>query len=267
MFPIHSGLLSDCSCIVLFGNEEIYLEAIARAMIQKYFELPSAPSTTDCEFDSISYRKSAYHFEMDFDASLIKSIVKNRNISGHRHIFVIKRFASDHKQSSLRKVVDAYPNVSFIILCKTTGNIESSMMSRSTLLRAGFDKPRLNAFLKSHYDIDVSPNEDRSLLAILAEAGPPKYETEMYKLMDTIQKSRTQIDIANDIKEYCYKAYHVCIPLSHLCKLVIKRYHRTGKIQDIVKVCAECEHRMVTGTRDILCYEHLFVKLWEILKA
>lgn len=265
MLPIHPNLIDDIPCLVLFGNEEMYLEMYARLLIQQYFELPKLPILTHQE----EYDSSAYHFEFNFQSQhidVLKKIIQNKNISGRKFIFVIKNFINHPKHYQLKTLMETN-NVVFIVLAKTTSHLCEGIRSRAAFLKLAFAKPKLKQFLNNHYDIDYDPSDSRSIIAIISDLPTPKYELELEKLISLMQKSRNQLDVSNAIKEYCYKVFHLCVPLPHIIKLICNKHSKHAKIVDIVTVCAQCEANMVTSTRDILCYEAVFVNLWNILKS
>ena len=272
LLEVQYNTLQDLSCIVLHGNDDIYLETYAREMIKQYFKLDSLPMqmNQDEKDETVStYSSSAYHFEMDYTVahnSLIKQIIKNKNIANRKYIFVLKKFITSHKQYQLKNLIDS-GNAIFIIIAKTSNNLDQGIISRATMLRLSFKPQKIREFVKQHYNIEMEPNTDHSILSIIAGVGTPKYERDLYALMDVIVKSRNQMDIVKGIKEYCYKVFHICIPLSVLCKIIIKKYIKHAKLRELIEVCSICEHTMITGTRDILCYEQLFTNIWEVMRA
>lgn len=264
--PVHFNFIADFPCIILHGNEDLYLQTYALRMIKDYFKIEKLSITTH-----ENYKSSMYHFEFDYNQTnldSIKSIIRNKNITNNKYIFVIKKFTVGHKQHQLRHLIDTHPNSTFIILNKTLGGIDQSIFSRASLLKISFTEERIKTFLKDHYDLEYKKTDiNKSLISIIAEINRPKYEIELEKLMQTVTKGRNQMDIVTAIKEYCYKVFHLCIPLSHLCKAIIKMYEKNAKILEIIKTCSECDHKMVIGTRDILSYEKLFVNLWMVFKS
>lgn len=265
LLPVHHKLLEDVPCIVLYGNEEMYLEIYARLLIQQFYELPKIPLITPQE----EFQSSAYHFEFNYQSHYIdvmKKIVQNKNISGRKFIFVVKNFITNPKHHQLKTLMESN-NVMFILLAKTTSHICEGIRSRASFIRLAFSKPKLKEFLKQHYDMEYNPEDTRSLISIISDLQTPKYELELDKLISLMQKSRNQMDVSNAIKDYCYKVFHLCVPLSHLAKLICQKHIKHSKIVDITSICAQCESNMVTSTRDILCYEAILVNLWNILKS
>lgn len=263
LIPIHSNLLPDTQCIVLYGNEDIYLEIYARLIIQDYYKLQKLTLTKHDDFVN-----SHYHFEFNYDSKtieILKPIIRNKNISGRKHIFILKNFTLNNKQYQIKHLIDN-TNTIFIILAKTTGFLSETIKSRASMINLSFKHSKIKDFVKQHYDIEVIDN-NKSLISIIANAPMPKYEKELDKLLDIITKCRSQIDIATAIKDYCYKVFHVCIPLSHLAKLIITKYEKHQKIFEIVQICADSDKNMALSTRDILCYENLFVSLWQVIRA
>ena len=248
----------------------MYLEVYVRSMIKQHYAINTLQMTPHeiTENDkTIKYMSSHYHFEMDYTNahnSLIKQIVQNRNITGRKHIFVLKKFTSCNRQYQLKTLVEN-ENAIFIIITKTISNLDTGISSRSTILRKNFTEVKTKEFLQRHYGIEEY-DKNRSLISVIADVKTPRYEVELNKLLDVISKSRTQMDIVNDIKAYCYKVFHVCIPLHVLCKCILKRFQKHAKIADIMSHCAKCDLDMNLGTKDILCYEQLFVGIYMILK-
>lgn len=265
LLPLHPNLLEDLPCLVLYGNEEMYLEMYARLLIQQHYELPKLPILTQQE----DFQSSAYHFEFTYQnhhIDVMKKIVQNKNISGRKFIFVVKNFITNQKHHQLKTLMES-ANVVFILIAKTTSHICEGIRSRGTFIKLAFSKPKLKQFLSDHYQIEYDPNDTRSLISIISDLQPPKYELELEKLITLMQKSRNQMDVSNAIKDYCYKVFHLCIPLSHLVKLICQKHAKHAKATDIIAICSQCETNMVTSTRDILCYEATLVNLWNILKS
>lgn len=265
LLPLQPKLLEDLPCLVLYGNEEIYLEMYAQLLIQHYYELPKLPIITEQE----EFKSSAYHFEFNYQShhiEVMKKIVQNKNISGRKFVFVVKNFITNQKHHQLKTLMDS-PNVVFILIAKTVSHISEGIRSRGSFIRLAFSKPRLKQFLDNHYNIQYDPSDARSLISIISDLQPTKYELELEKLISLMQKSRNQMDVSNAIKDYCYKVFHLCVPLSHLIKLICQKHMKHAKTTEIIAICAQCEANMVTSTRDILCYEAMFVNLWNILKS
>jgi hypothetical protein len=269
LYDVQSSALKDTNCIILYGNDELYLHSYAKAMIQDYFKKPLV--ITEHTGGDTVYKKSQYHFELDYSQAqnvFIKNIIKNKNITGNRFIFILNKVTISNKQQQLLKLIDGYSNSTFIILSKSIAHLDYSIKSRSMMVRLPFTYKKIKEFVQRHYKLDITQEQAKqhSIISLIAEITVPKYEKELEKLLQIIAKGRNQLDITMAIKEYCYKVFHMCIQLSQLCKLVIKNYNTHVKIRDIVHVCAEADCNMMTGTRDILCYEQLFIKIWEILR-
>lgn len=208
------------------------------------------------------FMSSPYHFEISYESKhteIIKNIIQNQNISKRKYIFVIRN-ASNFKQ---KHFIDR-DNVVFIFLTKTLNNIKDVILSRATLLKLNFPKENISTFLKTHYDIE-SYDESQSLISIIGNIKKLKYEVELEKLLEIIAKTKNQLDVTNAIRDYCYKIFHMCIPLAHICKCILKHYSNHKKFMDILKICADCEFQMVIGSRDILSYESLFIRIWTLM--
>ena len=111
----------------------MYLYAYAKAMISSYYKKNLI--INEYTHEDIVYKKSLYHFEMDYTLAhndFIKMVLKNRNITGNRHIFVIKKFI---KQQSLINLIDVNSNSTFIILIKNMNNIDDAIKSRSMFIQ------------------------------------------------------------------------------------------------------------------------------------
>ena len=265
---IHSNLLIDIPCIVLCGNDEIFLETYVRIMIKQYYKLDSPIILKDHTENEITYKTSSYHFEMNYTTAhnlIIKNIIRNQNISGRKFIFVLNKFTNNQRQYQLKTLLDS-PNAIFIIIAKSINNLDPGITSRATILHKPFKYEHTKEFLKRHYDIDEY-DRTMGIISNIAKITLPKYARDLSLLLDVIMKSRNQMDIVSGIKDYCYKTFHICIPLSAICKLVIKKYIKHVKLAEIVELCAQCDHSMSISTRDILCYEQLFTGLWNILRG
>ena len=265
LIPVHSSLLQDLPCIVLYGLEDLYMEAYARAMIKEFYGITNLVISPHPDFLS-----SQYHFEFSCNHNqnndTIKSIISNRNINNTKHIIVLKNF-TPHRQNQLKSLLDTN-NTVFIILAKTVSHMSDSILSRATLLRLTLNSALTKEFVKNNYDLDIDPTDSRSLIQIIADLPKEsKYMRDLYKLLDIIAKSRNQMDIANAVRDYCYKIFHICIPLPTICQLIIEKHAKHPKLNDIISMCTQIDHNMVEGTRDILCYEQLFVSLWHIIRG
>jgi 2-hydroxy-3-keto-5-methylthiopentenyl-1-phosphate phosphatase len=272
LFDVKAGLL-DSRCLVLYGNEEMYLLAYARAMISMYFRQDVL--NTETQNNEALRAKSNYHYELDYGPGCIdfvKSINKNTNLAGHKRVFVIRGLASSPNQHQLKYLMDS--NASYVIVSKTVGNIDPAILSRALMLRLSFDRDRLARFLEK-YNIQV-PAAGKSIVCAIAKVGEKNYEKKLKELLglmtseikqSEIKQSeikQSEIKIARAIKEYCLNIHQKCIPVSVIGRKIISYMSEHPNIYEIVSACAFADHAMAIGTKEILNYEQMLVNVWQV---
>ena len=256
LFDVNASLL-DQRCIVLCGNEEMYLMAYARAMVCKHFGLQEAPGTEEAGNGVFA---SKYHYEVDYSGSdAIRSIVGSRDIGGRKRVFVLRGVAGHPAQQQLKHVIDQH-NTTFVVVSRTTGNIDRAILSRAMVLRLPFDRAVLSRFLE-RYGVQCPP-PGSSVVCAVAKTGEPSYKRELRGLLEAMQ-GRGQLEVASRIKGYCHGVYNRCIPLALLCKIVVDALSRHPRITDVVAACAEAEGQTGAGAVN---YEKMLVGVWAVLQ-
>lgn len=237
-------------------------------MICVYFGLDQTPTFIQQDIDGGVFVKSNYHYEFDYNTSsvdLIKSIVKNVTVNGKKRVFFLRGVARANKQlqHKLKHIIDSY-DATFIILSKTVGNIDSAVLSRAIMMRLSFDRTRLARFLSTKYDVEL-PAPGKSVVCAIAKIGKPSYQKELVELLNKM-KTNNEMKTATAIKQYCYKVFERCIPLAVIASMTIEELSEHPRIYEIVSSCADAEHSMSIGTKEILNYEQLFINVWQLIR-
>lgn len=264
--------LEDINSIILFGNEFIYLNSYINVLIKNLFPEITTLSKKKDEYEykdnndklvTIEYEYSNYHYEMNFSEKhlrFIKSIIKNKNITGRKYIFVLKNFDNSNRESqhAIARILEKN-NAKFFILSNSLSKLSNAIKSRSMHINLSFPREKMETFVGN------KPIIGSLILTIANITEKTKLELAMDDLFKKITKSKNELENITAIREYCYKIYHLCVPFEYIAKLTIHKYSQHKKISDIVSIAAECDHLLTIGSKDLLLYETFFIKLYKLL--
>lgn len=235
-FLAHPKRMEGMKSIILYGNELLYLDLISEMIIKGYYNLGILHL-----HKADDYEYSDYHFDLHYSdqtIKFIKEIVKNKSVSNRPFIFVIRGVEEVKKQLPLKHLIDYQGGAQFIFLMRNLGRVDRTILSRSTLINCSFNA---NAARLASNKIVVFQRLEELLI---------------------LMKKENRITIVIEaIREFIYKVYHMCIPLTMLSKYIIKTYDHHERSRDIVELAAGCD---ISGDC-ILVYEKFFLGLVKLL--
>lgn len=284
----------DIRSIILYGNETMYLNALASLLLKNMFEKETiykkkasfTYTTKSGVSHDIEYDYSDYHFEIELSEKylgFVKNIVMNKNISNKPFVFIVQNvdtIQNNYKllQTAFKHMLDAKNNCRFILLTKSLQSIDDAITSRSMIINASFPQSHMKSVFESiiERDIDIKEFEDKynesgqSLFALLVyhEMGyeQPRVFKHLDALLTLMTKEKNELTLINTIREFVYKIYHVTMPLNVLSNYIISKTCNEQYILDIVKLCAECSTEMAQSSKDILVFEKLLFGVSKILR-
>lgn len=263
--------------VFIYANDFVYHEEYFRLIVMKLFKLDHLPEPTEYEE---SYKHTPYYFQFDMsnpNESIlqINQILKNRNILNKKFVFYLTNVS---KTGIFNRIIDRNQNALFVFSSKTCHEHHQGLLSRCLLINMSFKLDKVykyltekedlelvmtldefkDAFQRAHYSIPVfiSKIETKSI------DSKAKYEQAICDLLDSYKNKKTdKLEIVKETRELCYKLYHLCISLSHISKICILHLNKHKKIDEIIHICAEAEHKSMISHKSILCYEQMFMKI------
>lgn len=284
---IIKNVIIDINGLVLTGNEYGILNRIAQLVVKSMFDLETL-FISNCYYNPNkesdgSYLLSNYHMEFDLNEKAleqIKSIISNKNISQRQFVFIIKNAEPNinrHIYLALRRLIDVNPTAKFIITTTSTSFMEKSLLSRLLILKCHFP---FDNILKTDIVIQTTKNitelehiyriSNNNVITLLQNLSnnckSMLWEQTCDKLLKIISQETKQLTVIMSIREHVYKLFHVGVPIKDICKYVIKKHSNHAKINDIVKIMADCEHGALSGSKELLHYEKLFLELYKYIR-
>lgn len=260
LFDVKGHLLGGTRCLILCGNEEMYLMAYARAMVCMHFGLDETPGTEEACAGVFS---SSWHYEASMGeggAEGIKSILKNGNISGRRRVFIVRGVAGSPAQGQLRHLVDRH-DATFVLVCKTLGNVDPALVSRAMVLRLPFDRERLSKFLE-RYGVEA-PGPGGSVVCAVAKVGRLRHKEELLGLLGAMEAGTAKVA---SVRDYCYRALRRHVPLAVMGRTIVGALSGHPRACEVVSACADAESDGRLTNRGILNYEQMLVGVWDVLQ-
>lgn len=274
---------TDINNIILYGNSKVFLEATFELFIKRYFNI-SKIQKKQTELHDLPYLYSDYHFEFDFTdkyTTLIKSLVENRSISNRQVIILLKNIdlVSKIQQQCLRRILEKYSHVKFFMTCKTLSDIDYPITSRSLLMNLNFPVNRIcstlqrmgnGQFTLSQIEEMFKKNNNNiisTIIYISNNCERPKVEQYILSFLKQMTKERNHINVIMNIRELCYKLYHLNVELSYICKVVIANYDNHKKLPEIVSTSSELEAKTCIHNKNIIIYEKYFLEIYKIIKG
>jgi hypothetical protein len=252
--------LNDIQCIILYGNESIYCETFFHVYLKNKY---GSYTKYVKDYEEVEYIYSDYHYEMNYNDKYIgflKQILNNNNILGRKNVFLLKNFdhISFETQQHILKLLEKN-SAQFFIITKSLSKICQPIISRSNCLNMSFPIENMKKFTNGK-DIE------KSLMLTIADLdNKPNFELLLDNLILKLSKCKNELEVITSIREYCYKIYHLCIPLSYIAKYTINHLKTHKKIFDIVQLAAKCDHILTISSKDLLIYETFFIELYQIL--
>ena len=283
----HANRLLECigkddtktitNAVFLYANDFQYHEEYFKLLVMQLFKLDHLPEPTEHEE---SYKHTPYYFQFDMSnpnesIPIINQILKNRNVLNKKFVFYLTNVC---RTGVFNRILDRNSNALFVFSAKTCHEHHQGLLSRSMLINMSFKLDKVykflsekedlgmtmtlaefkEAFQRAHYSIPVfiSKIETDSI------ESKAKYEQAICDLLDSYKnKKADKLELVKETRELCYKLYHLCISLSHIAKICILHLEKHKKIHEIVKICAEAEHKSVISHKSILCYEQMFMRI------
>ncbi len=264
----------DLPCIILYGNEEVFLNVIWNSFLKNNVKyLPNNNTSTKkgifkCPINKIDieYDYSNHHFVIDYtDKHLpfIKHICSHKPFQNQNKTIILQnlhKIKNVNNQLCLKHEIDSQ-NIQFIITTPCLSKIHENIKSRSCCINCSFDYTKVAAVLGISKEslFETGPN-------VLITLSGEKMESlkiliKLDALLDKIKTSKSQIIIINTIREYVYNIYQLSIPLDWIMKYVIKKYAKTKQITQIISICSK-----VSGNGHILSYEMFFLELAKLFQ-
>lgn len=229
----------------------------------------------------INYQSSDHHFEFIYSykyVDFIKGIVSNENISGDQYIFYIKDIHNAPKsdQTPLIRLIDTSLNTKFIFTSTNLSLIDNTIKSRSLLINLSFKPKNIYACFVKIIDKPHWTYEDfkklyeiyyDDILQILNNNNNLYiYEQSLIKLLIYIGgKEKNKYNIINNIRNFCYKIYHLNISYVTLAKISINYYKQHKYIYQIVDIFCKNESLLKKSNKELIIYEKTFLELYSVL--
>lgn len=261
-------ILDIYNSIVLYGNDNIYLEAFFKALLKKNNpNVNMLLKSAEYEYkehnktNTVDYKYNNVYYELNYTDNHIKfiiSIINNKHINGAKHIFLLKNFEVS-SQPAIKRILDKCNHVQFFIMSKNMKSIHNTLLSRSFLINIAFPMENMIKFTGGK-------TVTNTLVSTIAGIdGKIRVEVMLDDVLTKLTKSKNEYEIIMTIRDYCYKIYHMCIPFDFIAKYVINKYTTHKKIREIVHAAAECDYLLTIGSKDIILFETFFLKLYKIL--
>lgn len=281
---INPELLQPINSIILFGNKSLYIDTYFHMYIEKLFSINklNINEKTYVEKDKIiNYQSSDHHFEFIYSdkyINFIKGIVSNENISGDQYIFYIKDIHNTTKsaQTQLVRLIDTSLNAKFIFTSNNLSLIDNAIKSRSLMINLSFNPEKIYAcfveiinkpdWTYEHFkklysiywdDILQILNNDNNNLNL--------YEQSLIKLLISLEKEKNKYNVINNIRNFCYKIYHLNISYVTIAKISINYFKQHKSIYKIVDIFAQNESLLKKSNKELIIYEKTFFELYSVL--
>ena len=273
--------------VILHANQPVYLEKYAYLYLKRRFGIENLHVrhehlTHDKKI--LPYICSDYHFEFDFSDKYIpfmKSILSNQSIlSDKPFIFVLKNLHNANKSSqmALTRMIDTAANTKFIFTCSRLSFVENPIKSRSLMVNISFEIAKLHDFTLRFTGRNMTCDEFREtyafhdynyivMLCELVTKNTSKFDTALKTLLTKLVKPKNNLSLILDIREFCYRAFHLNIPFSHICKRIIENFAHHDKIHDMVQLLSKEEHATKITSKDLLIYESTFIRISMIVSS
>ena len=249
------------NCVVLHGNEPWFLEAYFKKIIHG----KGVRASMICDMIADDWMHQIDN---------IKEL-KTMNAINHQVHYVYVKNLKRAKCRYFHHTVDHGANMVMFFECKTAADLDECMRSRAFYVNLAISKQSLERYCRDN-NMDVSRiNEafDKSLgnatSTLLRMNNTPLIDKCVIGLLEKAMKARSFLVIMTDIKDFVQKAFHLNIPLSYLCRILIFHYqdklHET-QVQSLVQTSAQYDHKVNTTYKDLFVFEKYFMQVLDILK-
>lgn len=252
------------NCIVLYGNEPWFLEAYC----QKIVRAQNCDLTMVCDMTAENYIDQV---------DKIKTLKTLRTINHCPHYIYVKNLRRNRCRF-FHHIIDRIDNMIIIVESPRVSEIDECMKSRGVFVNLTVKREKMLEYCKAR-DISVEGFEDAYAKSLGGLTGtllrlnnpPPMIDAAVIGLLDKCVKARSFLVIMIDIKGFVQKAFHLNIPLSYLCRIVMVHYQTQGKLtidqmRALSEVSAKYDHKVNTTYKDLFVYEKYFIEVVDILK-
>ena len=264
---------------VLYGNDQMFLDHFIDTYICLTYNTKNIQTK-----EHMLYMYSDYHFQFDItkdtyteQLQAMNQLKKTSNITGRHHILHI-RGIQKKRCKLLHHYIDTN-NTDRVIVFITTPSlsaIDDALKSRCEIVNMAFSKEK-----QKHFCLQNIPNITEELFETAYHISHGNFtqtilrlkfdmctnlEKYIIELFESILKCRTFLPVITKIREGIQKLYHINTPLDYICKIIIHEYRNTQYNEEIIKVCADCQHTSLLTSKDILVYEKMFIDIYKILK-
>lgn len=282
--------LSDFKSIILYGNKQSFIDMYFLKLLNNLYPGKLIENKVGIWNDNdVVYKYSDFHFEFahskhaDKYLDFVKAIFNNKPISNNPHIWLIKNLGKESRdvQLSYTRIVEKSIWSQFWFTSESL-TIDKAIQSRSLMINLAWGSDRIYNLVKeisSKNNIPVSLDKFKKLHAICGHnivtyllannnTTPISCHDEcLDTLLDTIHKQSKAGVIIDNIRDYCYKVFHLNIPFTYIAKYTIN-YMITKKIKHIDKIIdifANADVLLHKTNRDLLVYEGCFIKIAKLM--
>jgi hypothetical protein len=248
------------NCIVLYGNEPWFLEAYCRKIV----------CAQNCDLAMVCDMTAENYLDQVDNIKTLKTL---RTINQRPHYIYVKNLRRN-RCKLFHHIIDRIDNMIIIIESPRISEIDECMKSRGVFVNLTVKREKILEYCKAR-DISVEGFETAYAKSLGGLTGtllrlnhpPPAIDAAVIGLLDKCIKARSFLVIMTDIKGFVQKAFHLNIPLSYLCRIVMVHYQLTAdQMRALSEVSAKYDHKVNTTYKDLFVYEKYFIEVLDILK-
>jgi hypothetical protein len=249
------------NCVVLHGNEPWFLEAYYKKVL---YEKGTRTSIL-CDMLAEDHMNQI---------DKIKEL-KTMNAINHQVHFIYVKNLKRAKCKYFHHTIDHGCNMVLFFECKSAADLDECMQSRAFFVNLAIPKETLEKYCQDNNIDNANINEafNKSLgnmtSTLLRMKNTPHIDQCITGIFDKAMKARSFHVIMTDIKEFVQKAFHLNIPLSYLCRVIIFHYQdklHEDQMRSLVQVSAQYDHKVNTTYKDLFVFEKYFMQVLDILK-
>jgi hypothetical protein len=253
------------NCIVLYGNEPWFLEAYCKKIV----------GAQNCDLSMVCDMTADNYIDQVDNIKTLKTL---RTINQRPHYIYVKNLRRN-RCKFFHHIIDRIENMIIVIESPRVSEIDECMKSRGVFVNLTVKREKMLEYCKAR-DISVEGFEvayAKSLggltgtLLRLNHVGDITLDAAVIGLLDKCVKARSFLVVMIDIKGFVQKAFHLNVPLSYLCRVVMVHYQTQGKLsvdqmRALSEVSAKYDHKVNTTYKDLFVYEKYFIEVLDILK-
>lgn len=276
--------------ILLYSKYGFPLDLLINEIIKKKYKLDFIYKK-ECTWDkSIIYYENYYFIEIDlmnpslpkdytFLTKFILHILKNKNISGLKHLIIIKHINILREYYSVLKILlESYAsNAYFICTTYSISSIEAPIISRFTCFRIPLLKNDeiqyiFIKFFNKKLNKYLIENNSRNLIFCIFIANVEEKQPELitkeycilnfpplYNFITKFNKKKYNLD---DIRTFSYNCFQYNIKIDDIISDILKIIPNLKNKTELISIGAELEHKLISTNRGrepiyieaLLCY-------------